>query len=220
MDKLNDAYPNVYREDKTIYTKNHYPGRTHFSEPTVTHDGTEYREWDPNRSKLGAAIKNRVGTTGIHEGDTVLYLGSGHGYTPSFMSDMIGDGMIFCLDVAPRVVRDLVYICEARDNMAPLLYDANDPAAYERFLPDQVDVIFQDIAQKNQVEIFQDNINHYLKDGGYALLALKARSIDVNANPDELFNEVKHNLSQDLHVVNDQPLKPYEKDHVLYVCKV
>ena len=51
----------------------------------------------------------------IKQNENILYLGASHGYTPSFVSDIVGNnGLVFCLDFAPRVVRDLYMICEER----------------------------------------------------------------------------------------------------------
>ena len=70
---------------------------------------------------------------------------------------MVKQGEIYALDFAPRVVRDLIFIAQERVNVAPLMADANQPQTYREFVPD-VDVVFMDIAQRNQVEIFTKNI--------------------------------------------------------------
>jgi len=82
-----------------------------------------------------------------------------------------------------------------------------------------VDVVYQDIAQKNQIEIFIKNIDLFLKDGGYALLAVKARSIDVAKNPKIIFKEVKKELERDLIIIDNRVLDPFQKDHCMFVCK-
>jgi fibrillarin-like pre-rRNA processing protein len=205
---------------RNIYTKNLTPGRAFFAEQLVTQDGVEYRSLDVSRSKLGAGIKKDLSQIGIKEGDVVLYLGASHGFTPSFVSDMVGpNGFVFCLDVAPRVVRDLVFVCEARENMAPILADANQPDTYKDLITPQVDIIFQDISQRNQVEIFQKNCEKYLKSGGFGLLAVKARSIDVTMRPRDIFMRVRHELGDHAMVVDYKELDPFERDHALFVIK-
>lgn len=205
---------------KNIYTKNLTPGRAFFSEQLVTDNGEEYRTWDCSRSKLAAGIKKGLSQIGIKEGDTVLYLGASHGFTPSFVSDMIGpNGSLFCLDVAPRVVRDLVFVCEARENMAPLLSDANHPENYKHLISKHVDVVFQDISQRNQVQIFLKNCDEYLKSGGFGLLALKARSIDVTMNPRDIYAIVRQQLEAKITIVDYKELDPFERDHAIFVCK-
>jgi len=220
MEEINKL--RIYRERKgkktTLYTKSLYLGK-YFGEKTIKIKGEEYREINPERSKLGAAILKGLSQTGIKENSTILYLGASHGYTPSFVSDIVGEkGFVFCLDFAPRVVRDLIFICETRKNMLPLLENAEKPETYNDIVP-KVDVIYQDIAQRRQSEIFIENCEKYLKPGGFGLLALKARSIDVKRNPKEIYKEIKKKLEEKLIIVDYKELDPYEKDHAFFVVK-
>lgn len=209
------------RNRRAVYTRNLTPGKRFFAEELVREQGVEFRSWDVSRSKLGAAIKKGISQIGIKEKDLVLYLGAAHGFTPSYVSDLVGtEGFVFCLDNAPRVVRDLVFVCEERVNMAPILADANHPEEYKDLISPQVDVVFQDIAQRNQVGIFLKNCDAYLKRGGFGLLALKARSVDVTKRPREIFREVRILLEKSSMVVVDyRELEPFERDHAMFVCK-
>ena len=93
--------PGIYEDRRKFYTKSIRPGITHFAENTVTSEGVEYREWDPKRSKLCAGVAKGMSQTGLREKDVVLYLGASHGYTCSFVSDIVGeDGFVFALDFA------------------------------------------------------------------------------------------------------------------------
>ena len=205
---------------RNLYTKNLTPGKSFFSELLVKEGGSEYRAWDVSRSKLAAAIKKGISQIGLKEGDVVLYLGASHGFTPSFVSDMVGkNGFVFCIDVAPRVVRDLVFVCEARENMAPILADANHPEEYKELVAKEADVVYQDISQKNQVQIFLKNCDAYLKKGGFGLLAVKARSIDVTRRPGEIFKQVRAELEKHITIVDYKELDPFERDHAFFVCK-
>jgi fibrillarin-like pre-rRNA processing protein len=205
-----------------IYTRNLSPGKTFFDQEfLITDNGVEYRELDPRHSKLGAALARGCQQFGIKEGDTILYLGASHGYTPSFVSDMVGkDGIVFCLDVAPRVVRDLMFVCEVRENMIPLLADASNPESFA-WRVTAVDAVFQDIAQRNQVGIFLKNVDLYLKQGGFGMLAVKARSIDVLRYPKEIFKDIKKELEgiPGIVIVDYRELDPFEKDHAFFVVK-
>jgi fibrillarin-like pre-rRNA processing protein len=215
-------FPNVYlrKEGKKIrfYSKNLIPGISQFEEKLVREGGIEYREWEPKRSKLAAAIMNKISQIGIKEGNVVLYLGASHGYTASFVSDMIGkNGFIFAIDFAPVVVRDLVFVCEQRKNMTPILADCNHPEEYADKIV-KVDIVYQDVAQKNQVEIFLKNMQ-FAKPDGFGLLALKARSIDVTKKPREVFREVRAKLEKEVKIVDYRELEPFEKDHAFFVVK-
>ncbi|MGV8162706.1 MAG: fibrillarin-like rRNA/tRNA 2'-O-methyltransferase [Candidatus Nanoarchaeia archaeon] len=203
------------------FTKSAYPGFRGFDEWIEKINGEEYREVKAERSKFVAAIAKGLSQTGVKKGSVVLYLGASHGYTPSFMSDIIGkEGFMFALDFAPRVVKDLVFVCEKRDNMAPMLEDAAHVENYSDRVP-KVDVVFQDIAQRNQLKIFLDNCNMFLKPGGFGLLALKARSIDVTRKPADIFREVRALLEKEkgIVIVDYRELAPFEKDHAFFVVK-
>jgi fibrillarin-like pre-rRNA processing protein len=209
------------RQRRAVYTRNLTSGKSFFAEELIREKGVEFRSWDVSRSKLGAAIKKGISQIGIKDKDIVLYLGAAHGFTPSYVSDLVGnEGFVFCLDNAPRVVRDLVFVCEERINMAPILADANHPEEYKELISPQVDVVFQDIAQRNQVEIFLKNCDAFLKKGGFGLLALKARSVDVSKRPREIFRDVRMQLDKSIMVVVDyRDLEPFERDHAMFVCK-
>lgn len=204
-----------------ILVRNSTPGRTFFQEVVRAEKGVEYRELDPRHSKLAAALAKGCQQFGIREGGVVLYLGASHGYTPSFVSDMLGPGgVLYCVDLAPRVVRDLVFICEVRANMIPILVDASDPM---RLAPriTGVDAVFQDISQRQQVDIFLRNCDLFLKDGGFGMLAVKARSIDVTRHPQDIFREIKKRLdtTPGYVIVDYRELDPFEKDHAFFVVK-
>lgn len=209
----------IYLEGKRIFTKNLLKGISHFNEKLLTANSVEYREFDPRRSKLAAAILKDISQIGIREGNIVLYLGAAHGYTPSFISDIIGnDGFVFALDSAPRVVRDLVYVCEIRKNISPIIADANQPDSYLHLVSES-DVVYQDIAQRNQLEIFLKNCRIFLKNGGFALLAVKARSIDVSKEPRSIFEHARKELEREMTIVDYRILEPLQKDHAFFVCK-
>ncbi len=209
-------------EDKSkrrLYTLNLAPGKRVYDEQLVMQGNIEYREWDPYGSKLAAAILNGCNNIFLRKDDVILYLGSASGTTVSHVSDIAGkDGFVFAVDIAPRVMRDLIFNCEERKNIAPILADANHiKELIERV--SIIDVIYQDIAQKDQVEIFLKNINAFLKKEGYALLAVKARSIDVTKNPKQIFKEVRERLEKEMIIVDYRTLEPYQKDHCMFICK-
>ncbi|MEK6938897.1 MAG: fibrillarin-like rRNA/tRNA 2'-O-methyltransferase [Nanoarchaeota archaeon] len=210
----------IYQDQRNnIYTKSLIPGKIHFDERTIREGKDEYREFDPTRSKLAAMIRKGCTNIGIRKGNVVLYLGSSHGFTCSFVSDMVGkEGLIFALDPAPRVMRDLVFLSEERNNIVPVLADANHPETYA----DKIclaDVVFQDISQRNQAEIFLKNCDLFLKKNGYGLLSVKARSIDVKKKPTQIFQEVRREIEKHYTVIDFRILEPFEKDHCLIIVK-
>ena len=210
----------VYEGDRgRIYTENLVPGKTVYEETLVKKGGKEYRGWDVRRSKLAAAILKGCKNVFIRKGQTVLYLGCSTGTTVSHVSDMVGkEGMVYALDFAPRVMREMVFVAEDRPNIAPVMADANRPSLFMDRVS-SVDIVYQDVAQRNQVEIFLKNISMFLKDNGYGLLAVKARSVDVTKKPKSIFNIVKEELSKELTIIDFKILDPFEKDHAFFIVK-
>jgi len=203
---------------KYFLTKNLTPGTTFFNERTIIENNEEYRFFDPRRSKLCASLAKNIRTLPIKKNDRILYLGAAHGYTPSFISDIIGrNGLIFCIEFAPRVAKDLVFVCKRRVNMVPILADANQPELYEKRILES-DIIFQDIAQKNQVQILLKNLR-FLKKGGFVLLAVKSKSIDVTADPRRIYKEIELQLQKELKIVDFKELDPLERDHGFFLCQ-
>lgn len=221
--RFDNIYEQPSKRGVRLFTRSLYPDFRGFDETVLREQGLAFREVDPKRSKLFAGVAKGASQIGMREGSSVLYLGASHGYTPSFVSDVVGaKGFVLCIDVAPRVVRDLVFVCQRRQNMAPILADCNHPELYAKFIPaGGVDVVFQDISQRNQVEIFLKNVQAHLKKGGYGLLALKARSVDVTRKPQDLFKETFAALENSgvVSVVDKRGLEPYEMDHMLFVVK-
>lgn len=212
----------VYERPKgnrfSLLTKSLVPGKRVYGENLRREKGVEYREWDPNRSKLAAALMKGISQIGIKENDYVLYLGAASGTTPSHISDIIGkNGFIYAIDFAPRVVRDLTFLAEDRKNIAPMLADASKPETYYKNIS-EVDVIYQDIAQREQAEIFLSNFR-FLKKDGFALLCVKARSVDVAMKPKQVFKEMREKLEKEVKIVDYRELDPFEKDHCIFVCK-
>jgi len=205
--KFDCIYEQYGKKHKILMTRNLITGKQ-FDEQIFREKRVEYRVLDPTRSKLGAVILKGISQIGFTQDDVVLYLGASYGYTPSFVSDIVGkEGFVFCVDSAPRSTRDLIFICEARPNMAPILADAFHPEQYiERV--SAVDFIYQDIAQRNQAEIFIKNCNLFLKKGGFAILVVKSRSIDVMKRPKQVFQDIRTKLEQNITVVDFRILDP------------
>jgi fibrillarin-like pre-rRNA processing protein len=84
----------------------------------------------------------------------------------------------------------------------------------------KVDIVYQDISQRDQTGIFLKNIDNFLKPKGFGILLVKARSIDVTARPREIYKRSEDELKgHGLKVLESLILKPYEKDHAAIVVK-
>jgi fibrillarin-like pre-rRNA processing protein len=206
----------IFEDKGRLYTKSLVPGQQVYTERII--DGI-YREWIPMKSKLCAGIMNNLSQIGIKPGSKVLYLGAATGTTCSHVSDIIGkEGELYALDFAPRTQRQLVFLSQTRSNMTCLLEDAKNPGEYATKVP-EVDVVFQDIAQRDQAEIFLKNCKSCLKKGGFGLLVVKSRSIDIKRNPRTIFEEVRQKLERAAKIVDSRTLEPFERDHFIFVIK-
>ncbi|RLE38905.1 fibrillarin-like rRNA/tRNA 2'-O-methyltransferase [Candidatus Woesearchaeota archaeon] len=216
---MEQIFPGIFKRKGKLYTKSLLPGRTYFNEQIFKENNIEFRQFSPYNSKFAAAIKRGLKQTGIKEGSIVLYLGSSHGYTVSFFSDIVGEkGVLFAVDVAPRVMRDLIFIAEDRKNIAPILADASHPEEYKKRIL-QPDFLYQDVAQRNQIEIFIKNIE-LLKKKSFAMLALKAKSIDISRKTEQIFDQAKSQLKKEnINIIQSFTLDPYQRDHMFFLCK-
>jgi len=203
-----------------LATVNLAPGKRVYGERLFKWEDKELREWNPYRSKLAAALLKGIEELPIKPGHRILYLAAATGTTPSHVSDIIGpEGKVYALDVAPRVMRELIAVCETRLNMLPLLADAKKPYEY-RHIVELVDGIYADVAQPEQAEIVADNADFFLKDGGYLLLAIKARSIDVTKEPSEVFrNQIEVLKNRGFEIVDMVHLEPFDKDHAMVYAR-
>ncbi|MBS3133150.1 fibrillarin-like rRNA/tRNA 2'-O-methyltransferase [Candidatus Woesearchaeota archaeon] len=208
-------FNNILEKNGKLYSPDTDAG---FTEETVRIDDKPYREWDVRRSKLSAAIAKGAKSIEISKNGKILYLGAAHGYTVSFLSQICDAGKIFSVEFAPRVARELVMLAGKRKNILPIVADANQPNTYYHMLQ-AADIVYQDIAQRNQVEIFVKNCNLFLKKGGIAMIAVKARSIDVTEKPTKIFADVKRQLEENFRILDYRNLEPMQKDHAFFVCR-
>jgi Fibrillarin-like rRNA methylase len=186
-------------------------GEPVYGEPT---DG-EWRCWDAGRSKLGAMIETGM-DVGLTAGDGVLYLGAASGTTVSHVADIAGP--TYAVEFAPRPMRDLLDVAEARQNLFPLLKDARKPESYSHVVESDLDVLVQDVATRGQASVAVDNAR-FLADDGRLLLAIKARSEDVTAEPDAVFDEVCEELHEGYEIIDRERLEPYHDDHLGVVAR-
>jgi fibrillarin-like pre-rRNA processing protein len=207
----------VYWDGERLLTRNYAPGSRVYGERLFAFEGTEYREWSPSRSKLGAYLRLGGMRSPFKEDSKVLYLGAASGTTASHVADIVRKGTVYCVEISPRSFRDLVKVCEVRRNMVPILGDATKPQEFS-FLVDRADIVYQDIAQKNQAAIFAKAMKAF--GATFGMLSLKARSEDVTREPREIFEETGVQLTKDGFEVQDvMDLEPFEKDHAMFVVR-
>lgn len=202
---------------RRLATRNLAPSVSVYGELLVKDGDTEYRTWDPYRSKLAAAILKNLKELPITPARHVLYLGSASGTTASHVSDIVEDsGRVYCVEFAQRSMRDLIdALCANRSNVYPILADARLPERYKT-LVGSADVIYSDVAQPEQAKILADNADLFLKSGGSALIAIKSRSVDVTMEPVDVYKqEIEILRKRDFKLVQTVRLEHYDKDHAM-----
>jgi fibrillarin-like pre-rRNA processing protein len=216
--KTKEPFPGILRSGDRLFTRSLLPGSKSFAKSLVRIGGEEHREWNPHRSKAAAAILRGIRNFPIRVSSKILYLGISSGSTASFFSDIIGpDGVIYGVEISERSMRDLTPLAESRKNIVPVLADARKPESYSWIEP--VDVVYQDVATNDQSEIIIRNSQAFLKKGGFAMLAIKARSIDVTKPPREIFRRERAKLEKHFRILDMVELDPYERDHAFAVMK-
>ncbi|VDK64765.1 unnamed protein product [Cylicostephanus goldi] len=83
-----------------------------------------------------------------------------------------------------------------------------------------VDTIFSDVAQPDQARIVALNAHNFLKNGGHAVISIKANCIDSTAEPEAVFAGEVNKLKEEKFKPREQvTLEPYERDHAVVVAE-
>lgn len=208
----------VYLKDGQIATKNLTPGISVYGEELIQ-EKEEYRIWNPRRSKLAAALLNGLENLDISEDAKVLYLGASTGTTVSHISDIVTDGRIYAVEFSLTTAKKLVRLARQRTNIAPILGDATKPKNYLN-ITEKTDIVYCDVAQPTQSQLFMKNMNLIGKDDAIGALMIKARSIDVVQKPKKIFKEEERKLREKgFKIIEKVKLEPYEKDHIAFVVE-
>jgi len=205
----------VFKKNGKIFTENIRccKGIRVYNEKLITYRNKEFRSWNPYRSKLAAAILNGLKDINIASDSKILYLGAATGTTVSHVSDIAKDGVVYAVENSPFAGKKLLQMSKKRKNIIPILSDANHPDKYCTIVP-TVDIIYQDISQRNQSEIFINNIMRYLKKNGQGIIMVKARSIDVSLKSKQVYELITNDLEKHgLNIVDMVEISRYEKNH-------
>ena len=88
-----------------LVTKNLVPGESVYGEKRISIESgvegtkTEYRVWNPFRSKLAAGVLGGLDDIFIKPGGKVLYLGAASGTSVSHVADIVGPVCLFLLEI-------------------------------------------------------------------------------------------------------------------------
>ncbi|KAF2008905.1 Fibrillarin [Aaosphaeria arxii CBS 175.79] len=219
-------------KEDLLVTKNLTPGESVYGEKRISISNTaaaanntdapatttEYRVWNPFRSKLAAGILGGVDNIYMGPGSKVLYLGAASGTSVSHVADIVGpEGVVFAVEFSHRSGRDLINMATHRTNVIPIVEDARHPLKY-RMLVGMVDCIFADVAQPDQARIVGLNAHLFLKAGGGVVISIKASCIDSTAAAEAVFAmEVEKLRKEKIKPKEQLTLEPFERDHALVV---
>lgn len=211
-------------KDDALLTKNLVPGESVYNEKRVSVDNkdsgdkTEYRVWNPFRSKIASAIVGGIENIYMKPGSKVLYLGAASGTTVSHVADLVGpEGAVYAVEFSKRSGRDLVNMAKKRTNVIPIIEDARHPQKYRMLVP-MVDVIFADVAQPDQARILGLNAAMFVKNRGHFVISIKASCVDSTKAPEVVFaSEIENLKGEKFRPVERISLEPYERDHIV-VC--
>ena len=212
----------VFEKNGRLFTQNlkGCKGIKVYNEKLITYKNKEFRSWTPYRSKLSAAIFYGLKDINITSDSQILYLGAATGTTVSHISDIAKDGTVYAVERSPVAVKKLLQLSKKRQNIIPILSDANHPDRYSIIVP-TVDIVYQDISQRNQSEIFIRNVMRYLKKDGQGIIMVKARSIDISMKPKQVYKLVTEDLEEHgLTIINLIDISRYEKDHTAIVTQL
>lgn len=204
----------VYREGRDLFTVNRNPGTKVYGEGLSTIEGVEYRAWDPFRSKLAAFLLKGAPAEILGRPRTILYLGAAHGTTASHLSDLWPEATIFAVEKSPTSFAPLLALARTRPGLVPILADAQLPERYQADVG-SVDLLYQDIAQRNQAGIFVENARACLAPRGRGILMLKVRSVTQQRPTAAIVREARSALvAARLAVTFESPLAPFSREHV------
>jgi fibrillarin-like pre-rRNA processing protein len=181
-------FDGIFLVDSKLATLNLLPGYKSANEELVKAEDKEYRIWDPFTSKPSAAIRKKLKVFPLRKDQKILYLGLAEGKTASFFSDIVGkEGIIYGVEISERSLREAIPLCELRGNIVPIPADARLPENYQSIVVDIVDCVYEDVASDDQIPILIRNCEKFLRQKGFALIAIKSQSISSTKPPKQVY---------------------------------
>ena len=167
--------------------------------------------WNPYHSKLAAYVLGKGKNWPFLKESNVLYLGAAEGNTIGFLSEICNEGKIVGVDISPMAMAELVNLAEKKKNLIPFLGDAHFPGKYEVYTGNP-DIIYQDIAQSNQIELFIRNYHYFKPKCGF--LMIKSRSI--SGKDKDVFEKSEKMLEKEFKLLEIIDIKKWAKGHKAY----
>ena len=173
--------------------------------------GKKWISWNPYHSKLSAYLLAGGQKWPFRNKNIVLYLGAAEGNTVNFISNICYQGRIIAVDISSIAMAELLLLVERKKNIIPYLGDAHFPENYQPHtnIPD---IIYQDIAQGDQVDIFLRNYTFFNPKCGF--LMLKSKSMPRKDK--DIFIACKEKLKTNFKLVNEVNISKWAKGHMAY----
>ena len=175
---------------------------------------TGWEVWNPYHSKLSAYLIAGGKNWPFKKDSRVLYLGSAEGNTISYLGEVCKTNTITAVEISPVAMAELLVLAKEKENIIPCLCDAHFPEKY-RIQANNPEIIYQDIAQNDQVDIFIRNCDYFKPK--HAFLMLKSQSIS-KLNED-IFKITKKRLSEIFEKVEIVNISKWAKGHSAYYMK-
>ena len=167
--------------------------------------------WNPYHSKLSAYLLAGGKNWPFERNSKILYLGSAEGNTISYLSEICKTNSITAIEISPVAMAELLVLVKKKNNIIPCLCDAHFPEKY-RIQANNPEIIYQDIAQNDQVEIFIRNCEYFKPK--QAFLMLKTQSI---AKKDlDIFKSTKKRLNEIFESVESVNINKWARGHSAY----
>jgi fibrillarin-like pre-rRNA processing protein len=213
------AWAGVFRHGRDLFTANSTPGYRVYGEALRTEGAVEYRAWDPFRSKLAGFLLKGAPADLLAGVRAVLYLGGAHGTTVSHLSDVLPRATISVIEKSPTAFAPLLALARRRENVLPYLADAQLPERYAAEVG-PVDLVYQDVAQRNQASIFVENARTCLAPGGRGILMLKVRSVTQRKPSAAVASAARRELgAAGCRIFAEAELAPFARDHLAFAVR-
>tara|TARA_B100000029_G_C17400397_1_gene896831 strand:- start:272 stop:856 length:585 start_codon:yes stop_codon:yes gene_type:complete len=168
-------------------------------------------KWNPFHSKLSAYLLGGGEYWPFNKNSKILYLGAAEGNTLSFLSEICTNNTIAAVEISEIAMAELLELVEKKKNIIPYLGDAHFPNKYH-IQANKPEIIYQDIAQNDQIDIFLRNCNYF--NPKYAFLMLKTQSISKKKTG--IIEYTENKLKEKFQIVESINIKKWAKGHTAY----
>ena len=173
--------------------------------------GKKWITWNPYHSKLAAYVLGNGRNWPFKRESKILYLGAAEGNTVNFLSDISIEGRIIAIDISRMSMIELVTLAEQKKNIIPFLGDAHFPEKYRNHAGNP-DIIYQDIAQADQVNIFIRNYKYFKPKCGFLMI----KSYSIPGKESEIHSETEKLLKQNFTTFEVVNISKWAKGHRAY----